>query len=153
MSNSKKILIAALAVIFLAGATPLAAEYWMGNGEEIPWEEPGGLIVYPWLEWSGTLVDGVFSGKWEDPTSGDGEIPPDTVFRVFSGSIIYFYTPYEGGPTFAHCEGEWNIAYLNRMLICGPFSMEFNITDGTCEGSWESFDGFCGTMWGWRIGD
>ena len=114
MSNSKKILIAALAVIFLAGATPALADpvYWSGSGEEVPWEESPCHIVYPWLDWHGTLMNGSFQGEWEDDTDAE---PP--IYYPFFGSIIYYYTPEGGGPTYAHCDGvQHDRRYLRRRL-------------------------------------
>ena len=149
MSNCKKLIIAALAVIFLVGATPALADpvYWSGTGERIPWEESPGHIVYPWFQWHGTLMNGSFQGEWEECTDKYPTYP-------FFGSIIYYYTPGDDGPTFAHCEGDWCIDFGNGTLLeCGWFTMEFNMTEGTCEGHWESFDGFIGTMWSWGAGD
>ena len=150
MSNSKKLLIAALAVIFLLGATPLAAELdgiWEGYGEG-SCETPAGIIIYPWQNWNGTVENGTFEGVWEDSDGNYGD---------FHGGIIYFYISVEPpSHTFAHCEGTWTWVRSEGTIPIetGGFSMESNLDLETCEGEWSSCaNSEFGTMWGYRIGD
>lgn len=140
MNNSKKLIIA-LAVIFLVGATPALADpvYWSGSGDQVEWEG-----IYPWFHWHGTLMNGSFTGEWKELTDKPTTYP-------FFGSIIYYYTPGDDGPTYAHCEGDWCIDPHNGTLrVCGTFTMEFNITAGICEGVWvaNGDETITGEMWG-----
>jgi hypothetical protein len=146
MGNSKKLLIA-LAVIVMVAATPAFADpvYWSGVGDYVEWEESPGNFLNPWFNWHGTLSNGTFSGEWEN----GADAPPPLSYPFF-GSIIYYYTPGDDGPTFAHCEGDWCIDYGTVLRVCGWFTMEFNMTDGTCEGTWgvNGDENIGGNMWG-----
>ncbi len=146
----RKIIFAGLAIVFALAAPPVFADPydWSGTGDKIPWEESPKYIVYPWFEWWGTLSEGTFAGNWAPDTpnyEGGG-----TLYRIFSGQILYYYTPEEGGPTYAHCEGEWTRLHDYRAQECGWFEMEFNVTDGTCEGVWGFVEDetVAGKMWG-----
>jgi hypothetical protein len=150
MSDYKKLLITALAVILLAGATPLAAELdgtWEGNGEG-SCETPTGIIIYPWETWYGDVLNGAFDGNWEDP---DGN------YGTFHGGIIFFYISVEPPSyTMAHCEGTWTWMSPDGLepIEMGGFSMEFNLGLEICDGEWWPYSGAeGGTMWGWRIGN
>jgi len=127
-------------VLFLAlGTSPMLAEYWSGTGDWVAWTEPDGNTVYPWNEWWGTLVDGSFTGNWEhnNPKYQGGGI----LYRTFGGSIISYSTPVGGNVTYGYCEGTWNRSYDGWCQLCGWFTMEFNLTAGTCKGEWASYDG------------
>ncbi|TKJ43648.1 hypothetical protein CEE36_02900 [candidate division TA06 bacterium B3_TA06] len=142
MSNSKKLLIAALAVIFLAGATPLAAQLagvWAGTGEGCC--SPPGTTIYPWQTWKGEIPNSqdVFSGKWWDADSNRG---------TFHGKIII------SSVTEAYCEGIWNLDDPSgASIIGGDFKMTFYILEGTCEGTWISIwpTALPATMRGWKV--
>ncbi|TKJ43653.1 hypothetical protein CEE36_02925 [candidate division TA06 bacterium B3_TA06] len=151
MSNSKKLMLTALAVIFLIGATPLFAELdgiWEGYGEG-SCETPAGIIIYPWQTWNGSLESWLFTGHWQDLDGSSGG---------FQGAVISLAKsvepPYH---TVAHCEGTWTWMDPSGLepLEMGPFNMEFNLDIDTCWGNWYSYSspGIGGTMWGWRIGD
>jgi len=150
MSNSKKLLIAAFAVIFLIGATPLFAELdgiWEGYGEGSCYA-PDGTLIYPWQNWIGDVLNGTFEGVWEDSDGNYGD---------FHGGIISFYISVEPpSHTFAHCEGTWTWVSSEGTIPIemGPFSMEFNLDLETCDGEWWSYSGpgLGGHMWGERIG-
>jgi hypothetical protein len=144
----RKIALAAIILVALLGATPVAAGYWSGTGQYVSWEEFPGVFVYPWYQWNGSLIDGTFQGNWApNLPKWEGGGP---LYRTFYGSIISYSTPDDGGPTIAYCEGDWSDSHDNWSRICGWFTMEFNLTDGTCEGTW----GFNGDkihywlMWG-----
>lgn len=139
----RKAVYAIIACIALLGATQLMAEDWAGTGSG-SWIRPdGSTLVYPWQAWSGTLEAGTFTGTWSDDLGNAGG---------FSGSIIYYYTSVDPGDTYGHCEGSWNIYDPTGVTIGGPFEMEFNLTQGTCEGVWVPKNGTGkGTMAGERI--
>ncbi len=147
MSNSKKLLIAALAVIFLLGATPLAAELdgvWAGHGNGT-YEPPSGIVpIHPWQTWEGLVESGAFDGSWWDSEGYYGN---------FHGDIIYL------SQEVAHCKGEWTwideSCYPPREITVGPFEMDFHYVIETCRGAWWSEDTVVpqGHMWGWWIGD
>lgn len=134
----RKIALAAIVVVAFLGATPAFAGYWSGTGSYVPWTEPDGNVVYPWNEWYGSLIDGSFNGNWEEnnPKYQGGGV----LYRTFTGSIISYYTSVDGGDTYGHCEGEWSRSHDGWYQACGWFTMEFNLTDGTCEGKWASYD-------------
>ena len=128
MSNPKKLLIAALAVIFLAGATPLAAQLpgtWQGTGTgstQTPTERP--FLIYPWQTWGGTLHGLEFTGMWVDQRGFHG---------CFRGE-----TPPISPPEFAVYRGEWT--WINDetgdTITMGTFEMTFFFLEDTCEGEW-----------------
>ena len=140
----RKLILAGTVAILALGASTMNADqyYWSGSGQQVEWES-----IYPWHSWHGTLLNGTFQGVWWE--GSDGEAPPWTY--PFFGSIIYYYTPDDGGDTFAHCEGDWCIDPHNGTLrMCGSFTMEFNISNGTCEGVWvvNGDESITGNMWG-----
>ena len=149
MHNSKKLLIAALAVILLIGATPLFADLegtWEGNGEG-SCETPTGIIIYPWETWNGDVLNGAFDGNWEDPDGNHG---------TFHGGITSFFTTVPPSYTFAGCEGTWTWIDPSGLepIELGSFWMTFNVDLDICWGEWLPYtNAQGGTMWGWRIGD
>jgi hypothetical protein len=150
MRNLKTI---SVTVILILCAAPLVAQVvdpgsWAGTGDKVAWEESPGSIVYPWFEWWGTIEKETFSGNWAHDTpdyQGGG-----TLYRIFSGSVVYEYTQGEGDPVYAHCEGEWTRLHDYWAQECGWFTMELNLTEGTCEGVWGFVDDVtvAGKMWG-----
>jgi len=149
MSNSKKLLIAALAVIFLAGATPALADLdgvWEGYGNGSCYT-PNNTLIYPWQIWNGSLESWLFTGQWQDLDGSSGD---------FYGSITCFFTPEPPTYTFAGCEGTWTWIDPSGLepIELGSFWMTFNVDLDTCWGEWWPYSGAeGGTMWGWRIGD
>ncbi|TKJ43651.1 hypothetical protein CEE36_02915 [candidate division TA06 bacterium B3_TA06] len=148
MSNPKKILIAALAVIFLAGATPLLAQLngtWAGEGEGVcspPPPIPTDFPIYAWQNWKGLVEDNeVFYGEWYDNRCNNG---------TFKGEIV-FVTPED-----AYCEGEWHWFDERydppRVYYMGPFSMKFKLEEAICYGEWRTYySNESGTMKGEKI--
>ncbi|TKJ43650.1 hypothetical protein CEE36_02910 [candidate division TA06 bacterium B3_TA06] len=142
MSNSKKLMLTALAVIFLIGATPLFADLdgiWEGYGEG-SCETPAGTIIYPWQTWNGTVDEyGYFSGEWEDSDGNQG---------TFEGCMASLNPPV--------CPGVWTWRDDSSLepIEMGLFQMVFYEVQGTCNGEWWPYSGAQGgTMWGWSIGD
>ncbi|TET23355.1 MAG: hypothetical protein E3J71_03055 [Candidatus Stahlbacteria bacterium] len=132
MSNSKKILIAALAVIFLAGATPIAAQIagtWEGTGRGCCYPRLS-TVIYPWQEWKGEIPNSqdVFTGEWWDADGNHG---------TFKGAVEFSVIP-----ELAYAEGEWTwydpTGPSHEPLYGGDFEMTFYILEGRCEGTWTS---------------
>ncbi|MBN2378426.1 hypothetical protein JXM67_01305 [candidate division WOR-3 bacterium] len=144
----KLILIGSVLILALSATQALAEDsYWSGTGDKVAWEESPGVIKYPWYAWSGTLLNGHFTGDWELP--GDEDIEP--VFRRFLGSITDYYAVIPGGHTYGHCEGIWYIEHKNTMRECGWFTMEFDFTDLKCHGAWGVEPGITlGHMWSYN---
>ncbi|TKJ43642.1 hypothetical protein CEE36_02870 [candidate division TA06 bacterium B3_TA06] len=146
MSNFKKLTIAALAVIFLIGATPIAAELdgiWEGHGDGT-WRPPSGIVpVHPWQTWKGTVENGRFYGEWYDSTGAHGR---------FQGVIPSLTQEV------AYCEGFWTWVDEGcdppREITVGPFEMDFHYVIETCRGAWWSELTAVpqGHMWGRRTG-
>ena len=151
MSNSKKLLIAALAVIFLAGATPLTAQLagtWAGEGEGwCPFPVPyPSEYMKPWQNWKGFIPNSedVFTGEWWDGDNKRGN---------FKGEIIFI------SPEDAYCKGEWTWLderfYPPREYYMGPFSMKFKLVEKLyCYGEWQGHlpSGiYSGTMEGKKV--
>jgi hypothetical protein len=147
MSNSKKLLIAALAVILAVGATPLFAELegtWAGDGRGFI-VDPSGIpsdTVYVWQHWEGTVRDGDFWGEWSDADGHHGK---------FKGGIILMSI------TEAYCEGEWlwidDSVEPPVIRLRGSFDMIFRYRDDdeTCSGNWYYNNVQHGNMRGRRI--
>lgn len=136
----RKLLIASIAILVI-GATALTADLngvWEGTGRG-RCETPTGIIIYPWHEWSGTMVNGVtFSGDWRDQNGQRGKC---------SGSVIAI------SPTTALCVGTWNWidASFDPPVVyeMGSFQMYFNYVADTCWGTWTAYSGEGGTMRGY----
>jgi len=148
MSNSKKLLIAALAVIFLIGATPLAAQIagtWEGTGRGCCYPRLS-TVIYPWQEWKGEIPNSqdVFYGEWWDADGNHG---------TFKGAVEFSVIP-----ELAYAEGEWTwydpTGPSHEPLYGGDFEMTLYILEGICEGTWTSIwpsPGLLGTMRGRKV--
>jgi hypothetical protein len=148
MSNSKKLILAVLAVILLLGATPAFAQLagtWegIGRGEAYP---PCHPPIHPWQEWKGEIPNSqdVFTGEWCDSDCNHG---------TFKGEIAPLSTPEK-----VYCEGEWTwydpTGSSHQPIVGGKFKMTFYILEGRCEGTWTSIwpsPGEQGTMRGWKV--
>ena len=148
MHNSKKLLLAVLAVILLLGATPAFAQLagtWegIGRGEAYP---PCHPPINPWQTWKGEipLTQDVFTGEWWDADCNHG---------TFKGVVEF--SPI---PELAYAEGEWTwydpTGPSNEPVYGGDFEMTFYILEEICEGTWTSIwpsPGLPGTMRGRKV--
>jgi hypothetical protein len=132
MNNTKKLLIAALAVIFLAGATPTAAQIagtWEGTGRGSCYPHPG-TVIYPWQKWGGEIPNSqdVFFGEWKDTLDNRG---------IFKGEVEF--SPI---PEVAYARGAWYwydpTSPSAQPVYGGDFEMTFHILEERCEGIWTS---------------
>jgi hypothetical protein len=149
MRNSKKLIITALAVILLLGATPLAAQLagtWAGTGRGSCCPHPG-VTIYPWQEWKGEIPNSedVFTGEWWDSNGNQGifkgEIDwPSITVAVAKGSW-YWYDP--TGPAKPVYGGDFEMKFY-PMASIPPY----------CNGTWTSIwpsPGLPGTMRGRKV--
>ena len=147
MHNSKKLILAALAVVLLLGAAPLAAQIagtWEGTGRGSCYPHPS-TVIYPWQTWVGEIPNSedVFSGEWRDSEGNHG---------IFKGEIEWTSV------IVAICNGSWYwfdpTGPSHEPVYGGDFEMKFYVLEEICEGTWTSIwpsPGMPGTMRGWKI--
>ncbi len=132
MHNSKKLILAVLAVILLLGATPAFAQLagtWEGTGTGCCSPHPG-TVIYPWQTWKGEIPNSqdVFIGEWWDADDNHGTFKGEVEFSVI--------------PELAYAEGEWTwydpTGPSNEPVYGGDFEMTFYILEKRCEGIWTS---------------
>jgi len=147
MHNSKKLILAVLAVILLLGATPAFAQLagtWegIGRGEAYP---PCHLPIYPWQKWIGEipLTQDVFTGEWWDADCNHGifkgEIEWTSITVAISKGKWYWYDPTGTDP---------------QPVYGGDFEMKFYVYEEECAGIWTSIwpsPSDPGTMRGWKV--
>ena len=146
MSNSKKLLITALAVIFLVGAGPVFAQFggfWAGTGTGCCHPESTTITIYPWQRWGGFVeYDERFHGEWEDSLGHQGTfegrvVQIDSIYAVFEGTWEWtFFTPPVYPPIIPP--------------VIGEFHMDFDRLTYTCRGEWFYHEDY-GTMQGQRL--
>ena len=131
MLNSKKIILAALAVILLLGATPAFAQLagtWAGTGTGAAYP-PCHPPIYPWQNWKGEipLTQDIFTGDWYDADGNNG---------IFKGEIEWVSI------TVALCKGRWYwfdpTGPSHEPIYGGDFEMKFYVLEEYCEGKWTS---------------
>ncbi|TET23358.1 MAG: hypothetical protein E3J71_03070 [Candidatus Stahlbacteria bacterium] len=146
MHNSKKLILAVLAVILLLGATPAFAQLagnWEGTGTGYCYPR-NNFVIYPWQEWEGEipLTQDVFTGEWRDSNLSHG---------TFEGEILWISTDV------AVCNGEWtwyDPTGSDDPVYGGDFEMKFYVYERECTGTWTSIwpsPGLPGTMRGRKI--
>jgi hypothetical protein len=146
MSNSKKLLLTALAVVLLLGAAPLAAQIagtWEGTGRGSCYPYPS-TVIYPWQEWKGEIPNSedAFSGEWWDANDNHG---------TFEGEILWISTDV------AICNGEWtwyDPTGSDDPVYGGDFEMKFYVYERECTGTWTTIwpsPSEQGTMRGWKV--
>jgi hypothetical protein len=149
----KKLILTALVVVVLLGATPLAAQLygtWAGTGEGCCYPGPG-VVIYPWQTWKGEVYISsyqdvpIFEGEWWDADGNHG---------TFKGK------PIPSIPEIAVFRGEWTwfdpTGTSARPRYGGDFEMIFYFMSSHpyCEGTWTSIwpsPGLPGTMKGEKV--
>jgi len=136
MSNSKKLILTALAVILLLGATPLFAQpvgTWEGTGEGwCPFPVPyPSEYMNPWQTWKGRLepdpnqVGYIFFGDWYDASEEHGSFKGRAILET---------------PTEISCRGDWywwdERSLPPRVYHMGTFNMAFRRDGRSCRGEW-----------------
>jgi hypothetical protein len=145
----RKIILIALAAMFIIGATPALAQVagvWEGTGSGNAHPHPG-VVIYPWQQWTGEIPKtlDVFSGKWSDKAGNYGifegkQVPSIPEIVAFKGSW-YWNDP--DGPS-------------DKPVYGGDFEMRFHFMGGNfwCEGTWTTIwisSSAKGTMKGWKV--
>lgn len=129
-----KIVLVALAVIFLAGATPAFAQLlgtWEGTGRGNCYPHPG-VVIYPWSVWEGEVYISpdqeapIFEGEWYDEPGNCG---------TFKGNVLPTGTEDQ-----RVCFGEWTwydpTSDSSEPVYGGDFRMTFYLEEGSCSGTW-----------------
>jgi hypothetical protein len=126
MTGSKRIVLAALTVLVFVSAIAIGAELssrWYGKGEgktTPPIPTPYQVVIYPFHEWLGDIIDKEFRGAWVD----------DNDYGEFWGKV----TPIS--KTVSHCKGTWTWLGPFGHIKMGSFEMYFDFEKKTCEGKW-----------------
>jgi hypothetical protein len=143
MPNLKRVILTALAVILVVGATPAAAQLvgtWAGEGTGCcspnPW-----IVIYPWQNWKGEIPEDedVFKGEWWDADGNHGS---------FFGKPAPFSTPES-----KIYQGYWTWEPSSGIYKGGEFTMTFYFLEGECKGTWNSIwpSGLPCRMWGKKV--
>jgi len=147
MSNFKKLLLTALAVTLLLGATPLAAQIagtWEGTGRGCCYPRLS-TVIYPWQEWKGEIPNSedAFSGEWWDADDNHGTFESEIVWVSVTLAIArgswYWFDP--TGPS-------------HEPVYGGDFEMKFYVYERECTGTWTTIwpsPSELGTMRGWKV--
>lgn len=149
MHNMKKLILGALTLVLLLGATPAVAQLagtWEGTGTGScpnPFPTPPESIC-PWQTWRGEVSedDQTFSGTWRDYPGSHGTFRGEATLStpeevVFVGTWTAIYDDPSG---------------LSVILNMGTFTMHFRYTSRECEGRWWTYDNeHDGTMRGRKV--
>lgn len=143
----RKILLTAVAVTVMLGATPLFAQLagvWEGTGTGNAYPHPG-VVIYPWQNWQGEIpaTQDVFTGEWYDSLGNHG---------IFKGEVEF--SPI---PEIAYAKGSWywyDPTGTADPVYGGDFEMTFWFLNERCNGIWNTIwpsSSDRGTMKGYKV--
>ncbi|MBN2379650.1 hypothetical protein JXM67_07610 [candidate division WOR-3 bacterium] len=153
MRRTQKIILVALTMILLLGATPVFTEIegkWKGTGTGNCHPHPG-MIIFPWSVWEGKVYVSedenitILEGEWKDELGNHG---------TFQGRFLLV----SSSPDERICTGRWTwfdpTVNTAEPVFGGKFRMVFHPEEAVCEGNWTSIwvsSGAIGTMEGQKV--
>lgn len=130
MFKSKKILVTTLTLLVVLSAVAICLEYggrWYGKGwgtTTPPIPTPNEIVIYPFHEWKGDIVNNEFFGVWIDEKhNGYGQ---------FRGKVEQTHIK-----DITRSKGKWSwMTPKGYLITMGTYEIYFNNKTWKCEGKW-----------------